>query len=72
MLFFFLKVKEKISLQLCKGIVENQIFEEFEEQKGISLFHHSSNASSTDDYLSIAFWQLVPLMQLTWQSHHED
>lgn len=40
---------------LNKGIVSNQIFEEFKEQKGISLFNHSANCCGIEDYLSIAY-----------------
>lgn len=41
--------------KLNKGIVDNKIFEEFDEQKGISLFNHSANCCSIDDFLSIAY-----------------
>jgi len=41
--------------KLNKSIVDNQIFEEFEEQKGVSLFNHSANCCSIDDFLAIAY-----------------
>ncbi|WP_192604384.1 hypothetical protein [Bacillus sp. OAE603] len=41
--------------KLTKGFVDNQIFQEFDEQKGISLFNHSANCCSIDDFLSIAY-----------------
>jgi hypothetical protein len=40
---------------LSKGIVNSQIFEEFEEQRGTSLFHHSSNSCNIDCFLSVAY-----------------
>lgn len=40
---------------LYEGIVKKYIFEEFQEQKGISLFNHAQNACSIDDFLSIAY-----------------
>ncbi|MEY9973248.1 hypothetical protein ABH966_003632 [Lysinibacillus sp. RC46] len=43
------------SYKLNKGIVDNQIFEEFEEQKGVSLFNHSANCCGIDDFLAIAY-----------------
>jgi hypothetical protein len=44
-----------LEYKLNKGIVDNQIFQEFEEQKGISLFNHSANSCCIDDFLSIAY-----------------
>lgn len=44
-----------LDYKLSKGIVDNQIFEEFEEQKGISLFNHAANSCCIDDFLSIAY-----------------
>lgn len=44
-----------LDCKLRQGIVDNQIFGEFEEQKGISLFNHSANCCCIDDFLSIAY-----------------
>lgn len=44
-----------LNYKLSKGIVGNKIFEEFEEQKGVSLFNHSANCCCIDDFLSIAY-----------------
>lgn len=41
--------------KLNKSIVDNLIFEEFEKQKGVSLFNHSVNCCSIDDFLAIAY-----------------
>lgn len=41
--------------KLIKGIVNNEIFEEFEEQNGISLFDHAANSCNVDNFLSVAY-----------------
>jgi len=39
---------------LYKSIVDNSIFSEFEEQRGICLFNHSENSNFIDDFISVA------------------
>ncbi len=41
--------------KLNKSVIDNQVFEEFEEQKGVTLFNHSANCCSIDDFLAIAY-----------------
>jgi hypothetical protein len=42
-------------ISLYQGIVKGDIFGEFVEQKGISLFNHAANCCTIDDFLSIAY-----------------
>ncbi len=41
--------------KLYKGIVNKNIFEEFEEKHGLNLLHHSANSCNVDDFLSVAY-----------------
>lgn len=42
-------------INVFKSIVNAEIFQEFEEQRGISLFNHSSNSNFIDDFISAAY-----------------
>lgn len=44
---------EKINVYA--GIMKNEIFNSFYEQKGVNLFNHASNSTSIEDFLSIAY-----------------
>jgi hypothetical protein len=43
----------KISLH--KSIVNEEIFKEFETQRGVKLFNHSSNSNYIEDFISAAY-----------------
>lgn len=49
------KGDKMLKYKLNKGIVDNEIFKEFQEQRGVSLFNHSANSCSIDDFLSVAY-----------------
>ncbi|SMF15437.1 hypothetical protein SAMN02744124_01587 [Paenibacillus barengoltzii J12] len=42
-------------IKLYRSIVIEQIFHEFKEQRGISLFNHSSNSNNIEDFISTAY-----------------
>lgn len=44
---------EKVSLH--RSVVDEQIFHEFEEQRGVNLFNHSANSNFIDDFISVAY-----------------
>lgn len=42
-------------VNLYKSIVNEQIFHEFKEQRGDTLFNHSSNSNFIEDFISVAY-----------------
>lgn len=43
------------SVNLYQSIVNEQIFNEFKEQRGITLFNHSANSNYIEDFISVAY-----------------
>jgi hypothetical protein len=42
-------------VNIFESVVSTAIFQEFEEQRGVSLFNHSSNSNAIDDFISVAY-----------------
>lgn len=42
-------------IRLFQSIVNEEIFHEFKEQRGISLFNHSANSNHIEDFISMAY-----------------
>jgi hypothetical protein len=42
-------------VNLYKSIVNEQIFHEFKEPRGITLFNHSANSNFIEDFISVAY-----------------
>ncbi|QIK70246.1 hypothetical protein G7062_08055 [Erysipelothrix sp. HDW6C] len=42
-------------INLYKSIVDDSIINDFVHQKGITLFNHSANSNSIDDFISVAY-----------------
>ncbi|MGK9253489.1 hypothetical protein [Paenibacillus humicus] len=42
-------------VNLYKSIVNEQIFHEFKEQRGVTLFNHSANSNYIEDFISAAY-----------------
>jgi len=40
---------------LYKSVVDDSIFYEFKEQRGITLFNHSANSNYIEDFISVAY-----------------
>ena len=40
---------------LYKSVVDDSIFYEFKEQRGINLFNHSANSNYIEDFISVAY-----------------
>lgn len=43
------------NLTIFKSIVNAEIFHEFEEPRGLSLFNHSANSNFIEDFISVAY-----------------
>lgn len=42
-------------ISIFKSVVNAEVFQEFEEQRGMSLFNHSANSNFIDDFISAAY-----------------
>lgn len=42
-------------IKLYKSIVDEKIYHEFKEQRGVTLFNHSANSNYIDDFISAAY-----------------
>lgn len=42
-------------IKLYKSIVDEKIFHDFKEQRGVTLFNHSANSNYIDDFISAAY-----------------
>lgn len=61
-----------LDYKLHKGIVSNQIFEEFDEQKGVSLFNYAYNSCGIDDFLAIAYVLCPDIVEVNGYIFIED
>ncbi len=42
-------------VKVYKSFINEKIFNEFETQRGVSLFNHSANSNYIDDFISVAY-----------------
>lgn len=52
------------NINIFKSIVNAEIFQEFEDQRGISLFNHFANSNFIDDFISAAYVLCLEMVEI--------